>query len=178
MPRIMKALITGAAGFIGSSLTDRLLAAGHQVVGIDSFEDYYARALKETNLAEATLSPDFRLVEASILDLASADDAPDSLPALVADSDVVFHLAAQAGVRGSWGRSFGVYTNSNVLATQLMLEAAKESGVERFVYASSWSVYGDTDIFPMREDANSRPFSPYGVTKLAAENLCRLYWRN
>ena len=93
-------------------------------------------------------------------------------------ADVLFHLAAQAGVRASWGRDFRVYTDNNIMATQMLLELAKSEGLRRFVYASSSSVYGDTDVLPMRESARCRPFSPYGVSKLAAENLCHLYWSN
>jgi nucleoside-diphosphate-sugar epimerase len=173
----MRILVTGAAGFIGSSLIDRLLAAGHEVVGIDSFEDYYDRRFKEAAVAPALGSARYRLIEANILDLA-AEDRPESLSDLVRWADVVYHLAAQAGVRASWGATFATYTDNNVLATQLMLEAAKQEGVDAFVYASSSSVYGDTDVFPMREEAKCCPFSPYGVTKLAAEHLCQLYWRN
>ena len=173
----MNILVTGAAGFIGSSLADRLLAAGHHVVGIDSFEDYYDRRFKEAAVASARGSAGYRLIEANILDLA-ATHGPDSLSDLVRRADVVYHLAAQAGVRASWGASFSTYTNNNVLASQLMLETAKQEGVDAFVYASSSSVYGDTDVFPMSEDAKCRPFSPYGVTKLAGEHLSQLYWRN
>ena len=173
----MKILVTGAAGFIGSSLVDRLLDARHEIVGIDSFEDYYDRRFKEAAVSSAMGSASYRLVEANILDLA-AEEKSENLNDLVRWADVVYHLAAQAGVRASWGSSFSTYTDNNVLATQLMLEAAKKEGVDAFVYASSSSVYGDTDEFPMREDAKCRPFSPYGVTKLAAEHLCQLYWRN
>jgi UDP-glucose 4-epimerase len=173
----MRILITGAAGFIGSSLVDRLLASGHEVTGIDSFEDYYGRVFKEANVAAARGSAHYRLVEANILDLANGD-GPDTLSSLVGWADMVYHLAAQAGVRASWGATFSTYADNNVLATQLMLEAAKQQGVDAFVYASSSSVYGDTDVFPMREDARCQPFSPYGVTKLAGEHLAVLYQHN
>ena len=173
----MNILVTGAAGFIGSSLVDRLLGAGHEVVGIDSFEDYYDRRFKNAAVVLASASPRYRMVEANILDLA-AETKSESLSDLVRWADVVYHLAAQAGVRASWGTSFSTYTNNNVLATQLMLETAKQEGVDAFVYASSSSVYGDTDEFPMQEGAKCRPFSPYGVTKLAGEHLAQLYWRN
>lgn len=174
------ALVTGCAGFIGSNLTDRLLAEGYSVVGIDSFSDYYARERKEANIAAARTHERFTLVEADIVDLARADAGrgTPTLRELVDAADRVFHLAAQPGVRASWGESFHVYTHDNELATQVMLEAAKSVGVEAFVYASSSSVYGDTDVFPMREDAVCVPYSPYGVTKLAGEHLCRLYTRN
>jgi nucleoside-diphosphate-sugar epimerase len=169
------AIVTGAAGFIGSTLTDRLLSEGWLVVGIDSFEDYYPRQYKERNLALAIAHPNFTLIERSILSLAAEQQAFDSL---VSSADVVFHLAAQAGVRGSWGTSFSIYTDNNILGTQLLLESAMRTGLAKFVYASSSSVYGDTDVLPMREDARCRPFSPYGVSKLAGEHLCYLYWRN
>ena len=177
----MKALVTGAAGFIGSTLVDRLLAQGHDVVGIDSFEGYYARELKLANVAAASGSPRFEMIEANILDFGGDGSHAVSdtrMGEILASVDVVFHLAAQPGVRGSWGRSFRTYADNNVLATQVLLEAVKEAGIDKFVYASSSSVYGDTDVFPMHEDARCAPYSPYGVTKYAGENLCHLYWRN
>src|SRR5688572_16481377 len=166
----MKALVTGAAGFIGSHLSERLLANGATVVGIDCFTDYYPRARKERNLTRLRQAAGFTLVEAA---LADAD-----LPALLEDVTHVFHLAAQAGVRKSWGRDFRVYTVNNVEATQLLLEACVGRPIERLVYASSSSVYGDDVALPMREDALPQPVSPYGVTKLAAEQLCYLYQVN
>jgi nucleoside-diphosphate-sugar epimerase len=165
----MKALVTGAAGFIGSTLAERLLADGADVVGLDCFTDYYPRAAKERNLAAARRHPNFRFVEARIQD---AD-----LATLLADRTHVFHLAAQAGVRKSWGRDFNVYTTNNVEATQVLLEACVGLPLERVVYSSSSSVYGDNTM-PMREDALPQPVSPYGVTKLAAEQLCYLYYVN
>jgi nucleoside-diphosphate-sugar epimerase len=166
----MKALVTGAAGFIGSTLTDQLLQNGVDVLGIDSFTDYYPRPLKERNLLAARRSPHFRFVEARLQD---AD-----LRSLLADRTHVFHLAAQAGVRKSWGRDFSVYTVNNIEATQVLLEACVGLPLERFVYSSSSSVYGDDVPMPMRETALPRPVSPYGVTKLAAEQLCHLYYVN
>jgi nucleoside-diphosphate-sugar epimerase len=166
----MKALITGVAGFIGSTLADRLLADGADVVGLDSFTDYYPRALKERNLSGARRHPRFRFVEARIQD---AD-----VRGLLNDRTHVFHLAAQAGVRKSWGRDFTVYTTNNVEATQVLLEACVGVTLERFIYSSSSSVYGDNVALPMREDALPQPVSPYGVTKLAAEQLCYLYYVN
>jgi UDP-glucose 4-epimerase len=177
----MRAVVTGCAGFIGSSLTDRLLAHGWEVVGIDSFEDYYAREIKAANLAAASESPAFRLIEADLIDLGSGGLVPGaggSLKDIVESADHVYHLAAQAGVRGSWGRSFDTYVRNNVLATQMLLECAKDVGVGSFVCASSSSVYGDTAVLPMDEGAECRPYSPYGVTKLASEHLARLYARN
>ncbi len=171
-------VVTGAAGFIGSHLAERLLADGHTVVGIDSFEDYYPRAYKEANIARAAASGRFTLVEDNLLRMAGGGADGVRLDEVVAGADCVFHLAAQAGVRASWGQSFRIYTDNNVLATQMVLEACRREGVPRVVYASSSSVYGDTDRLPMHEDANCRPVSPYGVTKLAGEQLCRLYWKN
>jgi len=162
----MRALVTGCAGFIGSSLVDRLLRDGYEVIGIDRFSDYYARDLKERNLSSAMEHPRFALLEEDILDM---DDFPPV--------DYVFHLAAQAGVRASWGRSFEVYTRDNILATQRLLEFYKSRKIRKFVYSSSSSVYGDVEL-PMREDRMVQPVSPYGVTKLAAEHLCSLYWKN
>jgi nucleoside-diphosphate-sugar epimerase len=173
------ALVTGAAGFVGSHLADRLVEDGWRVMGIDSFEDYYPRPYKERNVAGLLGSAAFTLHEVDLLDLADDHSAGAKLVrACVRDAHVVFHMAAQAGVRASWGGDFRIYTDNNVLATQLLLETARSEGVDRFVYASSSSVYGDTDVLPMREDAVCRPFSPYGVSKLAGEHLCRLYWRN
>jgi UDP-glucose 4-epimerase len=167
----MKALVTGCAGFIGSTLAERLLADGADVVGIDCFTDYYPRAIKERNLAGALGHPRFRFVESPLQD---AD-----LPALLKDRTHVFHLAAQAGVRKSWGRDFAIYTVNNIEATQTLLEAAcGMTTLERFVYSSSSSVYGDHTPMPMREDALPQPVSPYGVSKLAAEQLCYLYFSN
>jgi nucleoside-diphosphate-sugar epimerase len=166
----VKALVTGAAGFIGSTLVDRLLADGAHVTGVDCFTDYYARELKERNLEAARQHPRFAFVEASLLD---AD-----LPALLDGVTHVFHLAAQAGVRKSWGTEFDVYVINNVSATQRLLEACVGRPLTRFVYASTSSVYGDAAAIPMREDARVEPVSPYGVTKLAGEHLCFLYQVN
>jgi nucleoside-diphosphate-sugar epimerase len=168
----MRALVTGVAGFIGSTLAERLLASGADVVGIDSFTDYYPRPVKERNLSALRGHPCFHFVESTIQE---AD-----LNRLLADRSHVFHLAAQAGVRKSWGRDFGVYTKNNIEATQVLLEAcANAKGtLERLVYASSSSVYGDDAPLPMREDTLPQPISPYGVSKLAAEQLCYLYHVN
>jgi UDP-glucuronate 4-epimerase len=163
------ALVTGAAGFIGSHLTDRLLARGVAVTGVDAFTDYYDVALKRRNLDGALAHPNFRLLE---LDLATADLS--GLPEVA----VVYHQAAQPGVRASWGAEFAAYTHHNVLATQRLLERYRGQPLERFVYASSSSVYGDAERFPTDESLLPRPYSPYGVTKLAGEHLVLLYGRN
>jgi len=162
----MKALVTGAAGFVGSSITARLLAEGWEVRGVDAMTDYYDVALKEENLAR--LGGAFSLERASLLDL--------DLGAVLDGVDVVFHEAGQPGVRSSWGTEFGVYLDANVAATQALLEAARRApGLQRLVYASSSSVYGDAERFPTSELDRPAPISPYGVTKLAAEHLCSLY---
>jgi nucleoside-diphosphate-sugar epimerase len=166
----MNALVTGAAGFIGSTLAGRLLDQGARVTGIDCFTDYYPRATKEANLASLLGRSGFDFVESTI-------QAAD-LGRLVPDATHVFHLAAQAGVRKSWGRDFDVYTTNNIEATQALLEACVGTTIERLVYASSSSVYGDDTPLPMRETAVPAPLSPYGVTKLAAEHLCNLYHAN
>jgi len=162
----MKALVTGSAGFIGSHITDRLLAEGYDVTGIDCFTDYYARSIKEDNISDARKNPRFTFIEKDIMDM-------EAFP----EVDYVFHEAAQAGVRASWGKNFDIYTRNNIDATQRLLEWYKNRHITKFVFASSSSVYGDAPL-PMREDMRPQPISPYGVTKLAAEHLCYLYWKN
>ena len=166
----MNALVTGAAGFIGSHLTSALLDADAQVTGLDCFTDYYPRAIKQANVAVNAGRKGFHFIEGSLQHA--------QLGALLDGKTHVFHLAAQAGVRKSWGRDFRVYTDHNVDATQRLLEACVGRPLHRFVYASSSSVYGDNASIPMREDALPQPVSPYGVTKLAAEQLCHLYFVN
>ena len=151
-------------------MSERLLDHGAEVVALDCFTDYYPRPLKEANVAALRTRPGYRLVESAIAD---AD-----LPALLDGVTHVFHLAAQAGVRKSWGREFQIYTSLNVDATQVLLEACVGLPLERVVYASSSSVYGDEAALPMREEVPLHPVSPYGVTKLAAEQLCHLYFVN
>ncbi|MDR2565006.1 MAG: GDP-mannose 4,6-dehydratase [Bifidobacteriaceae bacterium] len=165
----MRVLVTGAAGFIGSSLVDYLLSAtDYHVVGIDSFSDYYSVGTKENNIRDAGLSERFALLRC---DLLSAD-----LEAIVREVDVIFHLAGEPGVRGSWGHGFRNYADANILATQRLLDAALScTRLRRFVYASSSSVYGDADRYPVTEMTLPNPLSPYGVTKLAGEHLCGLY---
>ena len=166
----MKAVITGAAGFIGSHLSSALLASGATVTGIDSFTDYYARSLKDENLATLKGQADFTFVEGALQDV--------DLPALLAGATHVFHLAGQAGVRKSWGSDFDVYIRDNVQATQRLLEALARVPIQKYVYSSSSSVYGNHVPLPMTEDAYLQPLSPYGVTKLAGEHLGHLYFAN
>ncbi|MDP3939144.1 MAG: NAD-dependent epimerase/dehydratase family protein [Deltaproteobacteria bacterium] len=163
-------LVTGAAGFIGSHLAERLISEGHRVRGVDCFTDYYPRADKEANLEGLRRDPRFELLEA---DLCDAD-----VGGMLREVSCVFHQAAQAGVRRSWGKYFESYARNNVLATQRLLEGCREAGTGRVVYASSSSVYGDSKEIPLREGSLPRPVSPYGVTKLAAEHLCVLYTVN
>ena len=165
-----RVVVTGAAGFIGSHLCERLLKDGHEVVGIDSFNDYYDRDRKEANLQNARRHPAFKLVEA---DLVTA-----GLSHPLSGASVVFHLAGQPGVRPSWGSQFDRYVQANILATQRLLETLRESPVKRLVFASSSSIYGDAEMFPTKETALPRPVSPYGMTKLAAEHLAFVYMRN
>ncbi len=163
----MKVLVTGCAGFIGSHLVERLLDKGYDAVGVDCFTDYYPRKIKENNIANFVDQIEF--IEKDILEM-DID--------ILKNVDIVFHLAAQAGVRASWGENFEIYTRNNILTTQRLLEGCKKYGVQKFVYASSSSVYGNVNELPMREDMYPRPHSPYGVTKLAGENLCELYRAN
>ncbi len=166
----MKCLVTGAAGFIGSHLCERLIALGHQVTGIDCFTDYYPREIKERNLRLLKKLPAFKFIEADLWDL--------DLRELINQTEYLFHQAAQAGVRPSWGSNFEVYTRLNILITQKLLEASVGSNLKRIIFASSSSVYGATPDLPMHEDSPLHPLSPYGVTKSAAEQLCYLYWHN
>lgn len=163
----MHALVTGAAGFVGSHLAKRLRDDGQQVTGMDSFTDYYDVSLKRRN-AEDVVAAGVNLIEADL----NAIDLPEVLDGI----DVVFHLAGQPGVRASWGTEFSTYTHCNVDATQRLLEACRSSRtLERLVFASSSSVYGDAERYPTTEIDRPQPISPYGVTKLAAEHLCHLY---
>jgi nucleoside-diphosphate-sugar epimerase len=163
----VRALVTGAAGFIGSHLVERLLTDGADVRGVDCFTDYYDVATKRGNLAGLVDEPRFELVEADLREHA--------LDGVLEGVDVVFHLAGQPGVRSSWGKGFADYVGHNVLATQRLLEAALGSELDVFVNASSSSIYGNAPRYPTHEDDLPRPFSPYGVTKLAAEHLASLY---
>lgn len=166
----MKCMVTGAAGFIGSHLSEALVEQGDFVVGVDCFTDYYPKRIKVANLRRLRKAKNFRFVEA---DLSSANLSPP-----LRGVECVFHLAAQPGVRASWGKSFSHYVKDNIVATQRLLEAVKQHAVKKFVYASSSSVYGDSERLPTPEDTLPKPVSPYGVTKLAGESLCNVYFRN
>ncbi|HEY7267391.1 MAG TPA: NAD-dependent epimerase/dehydratase family protein [Solirubrobacterales bacterium] len=165
----MTHLVTGCAGFLGSHLSERLIDSGEEVVGVDFFTDYYPRAVKEGNLEGLREHNRFTLFE---LDLGS-----DRLEAAFDGVDTVFHLAAQPGVRGSFGASFARYVHDNVLATQRVLEASVTARVKTFVYASSSSVYGNSLAYPTPEGTHRAPLSPYGLTKLATEELAAVYGR-
>jgi UDP-glucuronate 4-epimerase len=170
----VQALVTGGAGFIGSHLAERLVEAGHRVRVVDVLTDYYDVDRKRANLAELRRVDDAGdRVEVVEVDLCAAD-----LPALLDGVDVVFHQAGQPGVRLSWADGFAAYDRMNILATQRLLEACRQVPVQRLVFASSSSVYGDAERFPTREADAPAPRSPYGVTKLAAEYLCRAYADN
>lgn len=166
----MKALITGAAGFIGSHLTEACLARGWEVVAIDALTTYYSPTLKVENATHFRDHPRCTFLEADLLEV--------DLPELLADTDIVFHLAAQAGVRASWGLSFDVYTKLNVTLLQRLLETARAFPLKRFVFASSSSVYGDAETLPIAESEVLRPLSPYGATKALGEHLLHLYFHN
>ncbi len=163
----MRAVITGCAGFIGSHVAERMVADGWRVTGVDAFTPYYDPTEKEANLAGLTGEPRFDLVRA---DLASAP-----VGRLLAGASTVVHLAAQPGVRASFGDGFERCVRDNVLATQRVLEASSDAGIRRVVYASSSSVYGDAERHPCREDGPTAPRSPYGVTKRTCEHLADVY---
>ncbi|OBQ03558.1 MAG: UDP-glucose 4-epimerase [Anabaena sp. LE011-02] len=168
---MQKIIVTGAGGFIGSNLVETLLKQGKEVIGIDEFNDYYNPELKRQNIANFQNHPAFELVEGDIQVL--------DWQKLLQDVDVVYHQAAQAGVRASWGQGFRSYTERNINATQVLLEAAKDSKyLKRLVFASTSSVYGDAETLPTHEEICPKPVSPYGITKLAAERLCGLYYKN
>lgn len=163
-------LVTGCAGFIGSHLTERLLSKGCRVIGIDALKNYYDPVVKEQNMSDYINNGNFEFHKKDINKI--------NLNRIIKKVDYVFHEAAQAGVRSSWGREFSCYVDDNILATQKLLEVLKDYKNKKMIYASSSSVYGDSEEKELREDAALRPVSPYGVTKLAAEKLAFVYWRN
>lgn len=166
----MRVVITGVAGFVGSAIARKALAAQHEVVGIDAMTDYYDPEIKKSNLASLE-GPGFDFIKGDInsIDLVKALEG----------ADYIFHQAGQPGVRKSWGEEFAVYADANIMATQRLLEASRKSeSLKRFVYASSSSLYGNAEYFPTSESARPQPISPYGVSKLAAEHLCSLYATN
>jgi nucleoside-diphosphate-sugar epimerase len=166
----MNCLVTGAAGFIGSHMCRRLLKEQYRVLGVDSFSDFYPRWIKQINIESLTKEKNFEFIEKDLNDL--------DLEGTLINIEHIFHLAAQPGVRGSWGKNFSIYSQNNIEATQKLLEASRDSRIKKFIYASSSSVYGFCPELPMLETSPLYPFSPYGVTKLAAEHLCLLYSKN
>lgn len=163
-------LVTGAAGFIGSHLAERLARDGHHVIGVDCFTDYYPRIYKQSNLETVLASPRFQLREVDLLRV--------DLAGLLDGVDYIFHEAAQAGVRACWGDNFQVYVDNNILATQKLLEACRQNKPKKLIYASTSSIYGHAESDATPETAMPRPISPYGVSKLAGEHLCQLYAAN
>jgi nucleoside-diphosphate-sugar epimerase len=164
-------IVTGAAGFIGSHLVEALLDRGERVIGIDQFNDYYDPILKQNNIFHLKERPAFKLIQADIQSLDWTE--------LFDRAEVIYHQAAQAGVRASWGQGFRNYTEQNINVTQILLEAAKNAKqLKRFVFASSSSVYGNAETLPTHESVCPQPVSPYGITKLAAERMCQLYYQN
>ncbi|BAZ30536.1 NAD-dependent epimerase/dehydratase [Cylindrospermum sp. NIES-4074] len=166
-----KIIVTGAAGFIGSHLAEALLLQGEEVIGVDEFNDYYEPIFKRKNAAKLESFPNFQLIEGDIQFL--------DWQTLLKEVELVYHQAAQAGVRASWGKGFRTYTERNINATQVLLEAIKDAqNLKRLVFASTSSVYGDAETLPTHEEIIPLPVSPYGITKLAAERLCGLYHKN
>jgi UDP-glucose 4-epimerase len=165
----LKVVVTGAAGFIGSHLSERLLADGHEVTGLDSFTDYYDRGQKERNLEASRKHRNFAFKELDLVE--------DDFSGVLVEAKFVFHMADQSAVRSSWGSHFDRFVRNNIVATQRLFEALKQVPVDRLIYASSSAVYGDAEMSPTRETALPRPISPYGMTKLAAEHLAILYMR-
>lgn len=164
-------LITGVAGFIGSHLAKKFLELNYCVKGIDNLNNYYSPEIKKNNLKPLLKNQNFCFIKK---DLIKAD-----LDFLLKNVDYIFHIAAYSGVRKSWGNSFKLYLQNNVLVTQMLLEKIKENkNIKKFVFASSSSIYGNTNVFPTNENAFLNPISPYGISKLAAEKLCNAYYEN
>ena len=166
----MKYLVTGAAGFIGSHITGALLERGDEVIGIDCFSDYYPRALKEYRIKPLMDHKNLEFIEDNILTMNLRD--------VVDRVDVIIHEAAQPGVRSGWDRSFESYSRNNIEATQLLLSSVREAKIKKFIFASSSSVYGNAVEMPTKEDCPLKPISPYGITKMTCEHLCRIYWES
>lgn len=165
----MALLITGVSGFIGSHLTERLLKEGFDLIGVDCFLDYYPKSIKENNIKKLMGNPRFQFIKGNLLKL--------NLKEILGEVEAVFHQAAIPGVRASWGKDFNQYVENNIQATQVLLEACKDIKLKKFIYASSSSVYGDSDELPIRETGLTNPVSPYGVSKLAGEHLSTLYYK-
>ena len=162
------ALITGAAGFVGSHLTERCLDLGWEVRAIDALTPYYDPDVKRRNAERLASHPACRYAECELI---------EELPHVLEGVDYVFHLAAQAGVRASWGQEFDIYSHLNITTLQRLFEAAKHTNIKKLVFASSSSVYGDAEQLPTPEDSVLRPVSPYGATKAVGEHLANVYWR-
>jgi len=168
-----RVLVTGCAGFIGSHIAETLINRGYNVIGIDCFTPYYSIKLKQHNMKNIMKSRKFNFIK---MNLAKA--SINEISSVLKGIDYVIHEAAQPGVRNSWGENFGIYVENNIIATQKLLEASLRSKVKKIIYASSSSIYGNVKDVPIKEDIIPRPYSPYGVTKIAAENLCRAYYEN
>ncbi len=165
----MSLLITGVSGFIGSHLAERVLNEGYDLIGVDSFLDYYPKKIKESNLKRLLANPKFKFIEGNLLKL--------NLREILNRVEAVFHQAAIPGVRASWGKDFNQYVENNIEGTQVLLEACRDINLKKFIYASSSSVYGDSDELPIKETSPTNPVSPYGVSKLAGEHLSTLYYK-
>lgn len=166
----MKIVVTGAAGFIGSHLCQFLLEMGkHEVVGIDAFVRDELKIIRSKNMEAFLSHPGFRFISKDLLHFEWSE--------ILKDADIVYHLAGVPGVRSSWGHDFRKYADTNILATQQLLEACSNSGIKKFIFASTSSVYGET-TGRVSEDTETAPLSPYGVSKLTGEHLCRVYWKN
>jgi nucleoside-diphosphate-sugar epimerase len=166
----VKIVVTGAAGFIGSHLCQFLLEKGkHEVVGIDAFVRDELKIIGSKNMEAFLAHPRFHFISKDMLHIEWSE--------ILKDADIVYHLAGIPGVRSSWGQDFRKYADTNILATQQLLEACSNSGIKKFIFASTSSVYGET-TGRVSEDTRTAPLSPYGVSKLTGEHLCRVYWKN
>lgn len=166
---IMISLVTGCAGFIGSHLCEKLIKKNEKVIGIDSLSPYYSIKIKENNLKNLKKEKNFHFVKKDIL--------KTDLKKILKKVDFIYHFAAQPGVRESWG-NFKIYAKDNILATFKLLEEAKNFKIKKFIYASSSSIYGEAEKMPTKEETKPQPISPYGITKLAGENLVFCYFKN